>query len=78
MVLLAYRKYKKTDSNLKVKVAKGKFVHEKVYIGNDIAIVGSANLTYNGMHKNVEHIDVIKDDARIRQLREHFESLWRK
>lgn len=76
LVLLTYRKYKKTDKNLRVKVAKSKFVHEKLYIGRDTAIVGSANLTFNGMHRNVEHIDVIKDQRRIAELRAHFETLW--
>lgn len=76
LILLAYRKYRKTGTNLKVKVANGRFVHEKLYIGKDIAIVGSANLTYNGMHRNVEHIDVIRDENRIKQLKQHFESLW--
>jgi len=77
MVLLAYRKYKKTDSNIKVKVAKDKFVHEKLYIGSDMAIVGSANLTFNGMHRNVEHIDIIRSKDQIDRLKTHFESLWR-
>lgn len=76
LIFLTYRRYKKTESNLKVKVTKSKFVHEKVYIGSNIAIVGSANLTYNGMHRNVEHIDVVKDTAKIKDLRTHFESLW--
>jgi len=77
LVLLAYRKYRKTDSNIKVKVTKDKFVHEKLYIGSDMAIVGSANLTFNGMHRNVEHIDIIRSKDQIDRLKTHFESLWR-
>ena len=77
-LVLIYKKYKKTYSNIKVKVAKGKFVHEKLYIGTNMAITGSANLTYNGMHKNVEHIDVIRDQNRIKEFKAHFESLWSK
>jgi phosphatidylserine/phosphatidylglycerophosphate/cardiolipin synthase-like enzyme len=78
LVVIMILKSRKTDENLKVKVIKDKFVHEKVYIGDDTAIVGSANLTFNGMHRNVEHIDVIKDNSRINDLRDHFETLWSK
>ena len=77
ILVFIYKRYKKTYSNLKVKVAKERFVHEKLYIGSNMAITGSANLTYNGMHKNVEHIEVIKDPNRIKVLKVHFESLWR-
>jgi phosphatidylserine/phosphatidylglycerophosphate/cardiolipin synthase-like enzyme len=77
LVVAAYMKYRKINTNMRVKIAKGRFVHEKLYIGKDTAIVGSANLTYNGMHRNVEHIDVIRDAKRIRELRRHFESLWK-
>lgn len=76
LAALTYRKYRLTDANFKVKVAKDRFVHEKLYIGSDIAIVGSANLTYNGMHRNIEHIDVVREKDKISKLRSHFESLW--
>ncbi len=78
LLILAIRKFAKYGSNIKVKVSKGKFIHEKLYIGREIAIVGSANLTYNGMHRNLEHIDVIRDRERIDGLKEHFEQLWSK
>jgi phosphatidylserine/phosphatidylglycerophosphate/cardiolipin synthase-like enzyme len=76
LAIFAYRKHKKTISNIKAKIAKKRFVHEKLYIGEDLAIVGSANLTYNGMHRNLEHIDVINDSDRIKDLKSHFEVLW--
>ena len=63
--------------NLKVKIARGRFVHEKLYISDAFAIVGSVNLTYNGMHKNVEHIERIDDPARVSELRSHFERMWK-
>ncbi|MGI0100332.1 MAG: phospholipase D-like domain-containing protein [Candidatus Micrarchaeaceae archaeon] len=72
----AYIKHSKMESNMKVKVAGKKFVHEKLYIGRDKAIIGSANLTFNGMHKNIEHIEVISDIDRVNELKRHFESLW--
>jgi phosphatidylserine/phosphatidylglycerophosphate/cardiolipin synthase-like enzyme len=62
-------------SRIKVKVMHSLFVHEKIYIGNAMAIVGSANLTYNGMHKNIEHIESISDPVRIAELRRHFDDL---
>ncbi len=62
---------------LHLKIAGPNFVHEKLYISDTKAIVGSANLTYSGLHRNVEHIEIIRDGARRRELIAHFESLWR-
>jgi phosphatidylserine/phosphatidylglycerophosphate/cardiolipin synthase-like enzyme len=61
---------------IRLKVIKDKFVHEKLYISNGIAVTGSANLTYNGMHKNIEHVDVVRDPVEVRTLTNHFEELW--
>ena len=77
VVLLVYLRHKRTNSNMKVKVIKDRFVHEKLYISDNTAISGSANLTYNGMHKNIEHIEVTRDQAKIRELKAHFESMWK-
>ena len=55
----------------------GSFVHMKLYISEKEAIQGSANLTYSGMHRNVEHIEVIHDPEVIGQLRNDFMKLWR-
>ena len=60
----------------RVKLMEGKLIHEKVYIGDGVAVVGSANLTYSGMHKNIEHIEVIKEGDRIAELEKHFRQLW--
>jgi phosphatidylserine/phosphatidylglycerophosphate/cardiolipin synthase-like enzyme len=77
--LLAHHFYKKRDSgNLEVRFCTNVFVHEKLYIGNDKAITGSANLTYNGLHKNIEHIEVINSIERIGKLKSHFNDLWSK
>ncbi len=77
VVLFACLHYKKANSNLRVKVITDRFVHEKLYISSDTAISGSANLTYNGMHKNIEHIEVTKDESKIKEMRKHFESMWK-
>ncbi len=52
------------------------FVHMKLYLSERQAIQGSANLTYSGMHRNVEHIEVINNPEVIDQLREDFLKLW--
>jgi phosphatidylserine/phosphatidylglycerophosphate/cardiolipin synthase-like enzyme len=52
------------------------FVHAKMYIGDSAAAEGSANLTYAGMHKNVEHMDVTYDRKRIADLKRQFQALW--
>ncbi len=63
-------------NGIKIKRPK-EFVHVKLYISESQAIQGSANLTYNGMHKNVEHIEVINDPEVIKLLRKDFMNLWR-
>jgi phosphatidylserine/phosphatidylglycerophosphate/cardiolipin synthase-like enzyme len=61
---------------VEVRVVRHLFIHEKAYISETMAITGSANLTYSGTHKNLEHIDVIDDAQEIKRLSEHFEKLW--
>ncbi len=62
-------------SNVKLKIP-SRFVHAKMYIGSDMAIQGSANLTFKGMHKNVEHVEVIEDLEKIKELEKQFWNLW--
>jgi len=69
---------KKLGQNLHIKIAGDVFIHEKIYIADDVAIVGSANLTYSGTHKNIEHIDMIRDKNKIAELERHFDDLWRR
>ena len=76
VLAIAYKRFKRGASNIEIKVSSGPFVHEKIYIGSDEAITGSANLTYSGTHKNVEHIDVTDDPTRMKELNRHFEELW--
>ncbi len=52
------------------------FVHAKLYVGDSAAIEGSANLTYSGMHKNIEQISVTRDEKKIAELKEQFWKLW--
>jgi phosphatidylserine/phosphatidylglycerophosphate/cardiolipin synthase-like enzyme len=67
---------RKAESNITLKTTGSDFVHEKMYISDSMAIVGSANLTYAGTHKNIEHIEVIRDRCEIEELKRHFNSLW--
>lgn len=55
-----------------------RFVHVKMYISEDQAISGSANLTYKGTHSNIEHINIVRDRDEIRRLRDQFWEMWRK
>ncbi|MDE1857006.1 MAG: hypothetical protein KGH98_02895 [Candidatus Micrarchaeota archaeon] len=75
---LALYAHYRSGMNLRIrmKVVTKDFIHEKLFISDTKAIVGSANLTYGGTHKNIEHIEVISDPERIRGLADHFESLW--
>jgi phosphatidylserine/phosphatidylglycerophosphate/cardiolipin synthase-like enzyme len=76
IIFVTYTLNKKRLSNLKVKVVTNKFIHEKMYITRETAITGSANLTFSGMHRNIEHIDVIKDVSKISEMSKHFDYLW--
>jgi phosphatidylserine/phosphatidylglycerophosphate/cardiolipin synthase-like enzyme len=73
--MVAYRLSKNSD--IEIRTSYDRFVHEKAYISRDAAAVGSANLTYSGMRKNVERVEVITDPARIGVLRDHFFDLWK-
>ena len=76
--LVALARYKLSkNSDIEVRISYDKFVHEKAYISQDAAAVGSANLTYSGMRKNVERVEVITDSGRIRSLKSHFFDLWK-
>ncbi len=63
------------SKNLTLKIPK-QFVHAKMYIGDGVAIEGSANLTYAGMHRNVEHIRITRNQQEIAKLRHQFDSIW--
>jgi phosphatidylserine/phosphatidylglycerophosphate/cardiolipin synthase-like enzyme len=70
LLIFKFKKYE-----VEVKIPR-EFVHAKMYINEREAIHGSANLTYNGMHKNVEHIEVTREKERVEKLREEFFRLW--
>lgn len=78
VILIALVVYKHSkNSHIEVRTSYDKFVHEKAYISETVAAVGSANLTYSGMRKNVERVEVITDHERIGVLRSHFFDLWK-
>ncbi len=63
------------NRNIILKVPKT-FIHAKLYISENAAMTGSANLTYRGMHKNIEQIEIIRSEEGIRRLRQEFMRLW--
>lgn len=65
----------KRPTNIEMRIPQ-EFVHVKMYLARDAAILGSANLTYKGMHANVEHIELIENPERIRELETQFYTLW--
>ncbi|MDE1846217.1 MAG: phospholipase D family protein [Candidatus Micrarchaeota archaeon] len=65
----------KRPKNIALKIP-GEFVHAKMYLSEGRAINGSANLTYSGMHKNVEHIEIIEDETQRRELEAQFWKIW--
>lgn len=77
LLAIAVKRASKLRNRIEVKVSDSKFIHEKLYISGSSAVLGSANLTYSGTRKNIEHIEVIYDIGRISALKDHFNSLWR-
>ncbi|MDE1825781.1 MAG: hypothetical protein KGH61_03160 [Candidatus Micrarchaeota archaeon] len=71
MILLAIRK----PMNINLRFPK-EFVHAKLYVSESMAVHGSANLTYKGMHKNIEHVEVAYDEGEIKRLENQFWQLW--
>lgn len=76
LVAMSVFTFRRARSNFQLKVSRDKFVHEKLYITDNEAIIGSANLTFSGMHKNIEHIQIIRDPKKREELEEHFNMLW--
>ncbi len=76
MLLLALLFLLEKKNSMHVKFAKAS-IHEKLYIGENEAIVGSANLTNSGMHSNIEHIEIIRDANEIERITKHFYKLWK-
>ena len=77
MIALAFMRGALKNRNLHLKVSRGRFFHEKLYIADSAAITGSANLTFRGTHKNVEHVEYTEDESKISGLRSHFKSVWK-
>lgn len=76
-VVFAYKLRHSKPEGIKLKIPK-EFVHAKFYVNEKTAISGSANLTYRGMHKNVEHLQINYGKREIDSLLDDFRSLWRR
>ncbi|MGI0141040.1 MAG: phospholipase D-like domain-containing protein [Candidatus Micrarchaeales archaeon] len=66
----------KKPTSIHLKVPK-EFVHAKLYISENIAVHGSVNLTYKGLHKNVEHVEMVDDPDEIAKLERQFWDIWK-
>ncbi|NIQ04261.1 MAG: hypothetical protein GWO20_00575 [Candidatus Korarchaeota archaeon] len=54
-------------------------VHTKMYIVDDeVSITGSANLTSSGMNKNLEHIEIKKEETLVKEDVRDFQNIWAK
>ncbi len=64
--------------NMELGVVEQRYLHVKMYIYDDkLAVVGSANLTQNGMWSNIEHIVVFDKPEEIQAIKKDFEKLWK-
>ncbi|MEM0147191.1 MAG: phospholipase D-like domain-containing protein [Candidatus Micrarchaeaceae archaeon] len=73
--LLVYLEDYETKKGILLKVPR-RFVHAKVYIGDSAAVEGSANLTFMGMHKNIEQTRFIQNSEEVAILKNEFDKLW--
>jgi len=62
--------------NVEVRILEKPFLHGKAYIFNNIAIIGSSNLTYSGLSANTELNAVLIDPHPIYLKKEWFEKFW--
>jgi phosphatidylserine/phosphatidylglycerophosphate/cardiolipin synthase-like enzyme len=46
--------------------------HAKVFLIDDVAVLGSANLTYSGMRKNFEVVTICRDLETVMEIDEYF------
>jgi phosphatidylserine/phosphatidylglycerophosphate/cardiolipin synthase-like enzyme len=74
--ILLWKYTRGMNARLHLKVVSSDFIHEKLYISDTIAITGSANLTYSGMHRNIESINITKNLEEVERLKKHFDRLW--
>ncbi|NPA96393.1 MAG: NgoFVII family restriction endonuclease [Crenarchaeota archaeon] len=52
-----------------------RMIHSKIYIGDDTAIVGSANLTKAGLWRNYETITIFEGDE-VKEIEKMFLEIW--
>ncbi len=75
MGMVKYRSSSSRSRRIHLKVP-DRFVHAKMYVSETQAVLGSANLTYKGMHSNVETIEVTKEQDKVDRLLDHFWEMW--
>lgn len=57
--------------------SEGNFIHSKIYlVDNTYGISGSANLTYSGLHSNVESLTLAETNEEVQQIETDFMRLW--
>lgn len=52
-------------------------LHMKLMIFDDVALIGSANLTHYGLNRSLEILVEVKDQKSLKKLEDVFLGLWR-
>ncbi len=78
VIVFGVRKRPRSQYGLRVKVAPAnQLVHVKLYIvDKQVAFSGSANLTYSGMSRNIERLEVKTFPEEVKQEVNTFAALW--
>ncbi len=74
-IIFWFRLQSERRANVHLKIPK-RFVHAKMYIGDGCAVEGSANLTFSGMHRNIESIRMVSDAGEISEMKGQFWKMW--
>ncbi|MEM3791432.1 MAG: phospholipase D-like domain-containing protein [Candidatus Micrarchaeaceae archaeon] len=73
---VSIRKAFSSNKNIEAREPK-EFTHAKLYMSEDLAIVGSVNLTFYGTHKNIETWEIIDKKDEIEKLLKKFRKIWK-
>lgn len=62
----------------KVMLLTSNFYHFKLFIIDDVAILGSTNFTYKGLNTNIESMIIIKEENDVQTLEKFFDDFYEK
>jgi len=62
----------------KAKIRFNEKLHAKIFVSKSCAVIGSSNMTFSGLHSNLEFNCAITDEENINRIREFCNEIWSK